>query len=179
LSRDRALGPTVRELLAGAFTAPFVCLRELQDRSTCAHDPLEESIMIPPSLMNASFLFTLIPIWEEEPVPPSPCPAPDADGSDPTTASSPSAAAQSGGDADGVNDQVALRMVFKGYRLGVMTDFTAEANPGYERFAENRSDDDADRHRQEQRARNAVRPNPHAASEPPGTSAPASSDSTE
>jgi hypothetical protein len=61
----------------------------------------------------------------------------------------------------------------------VMTDFTAEANPGYERFAENRSDDDADRHRQEQRARNAVRPNPHAASEPTGTSAPASSDSTE
>jgi hypothetical protein len=139
--------------------------------------------MIPPSLMNASFLFTLIPIWEEEPIPaPQPCPAPDsADGNDGTNAPTAAAAddAQPTGDADGVNDQMALRMVFKGYRLGVMTDFTAEANPGYERFAENRSDDDAERQRQEQRTRSAVRPSPHAASEQPGVSTPTSNESTE
>jgi hypothetical protein len=139
--------------------------------------------MIPPSLMNASFLFTLIPIWEQEPVPaPQPCPAPDGtDGNDGPNASTAAAAADApaAGDADGVNDQVALRMVFKGYRLGVMTDFTAEANPGYERFAENRNDDDADRQRQEQRTRSAVRPSPHAAGEQPGVSTPASNESTE
>jgi hypothetical protein len=102
--------------------------------------------MIPPSLLNASFLFTLIPIWEQEPAPlPPPCPAPPdstdngADGTAP--------AAQSAGDADGVNDQVALRMVFKGYRLGITTDWNAEVNQGYERFVESRSDDDAERQR--------------------------------
>jgi hypothetical protein len=115
--------------------------------------------MIPPSLLNASFLFTLIPIWEQEPAPlPPPCPAPPdstdngADGTAP--------AAQSAGDADGVNDQVALRMVFKGYRLGITTDWNAEVNQGYERFVESRSDDDAERQRQNQRAGSPVRPNP-------------------
>jgi hypothetical protein len=114
--------------------------------------------MIPPSLLNASFLFTLIPIWEQEPVPPPPCTTPPentdngADGTAPT--------AESAGDADGVNDQVALRMVFKGYRLGITTDWNAEVNQAYERFVESHSDDDAERQRQNQRAGSPVRPNP-------------------
>jgi hypothetical protein len=62
-------------------------------------------------------------------------------------------------------------MVFKGYKLGVMTDYQAEVFSGYERCVENRSDDDEERQRQDQRARSAVRPNPPAASGPqqPGT----------
>ena len=120
--------------------------------------------MIPPSLFNANLLFTLIPIWEPEPVP-----ADDA-AATPSEANAESST-QPHGDADGVNDQVALRMVFKGYKLGVMTDYQAEHFSGYERFVENRSDDDEERQRQDQRARSAVRPNPPAASGPqqPGT----------
>ena len=33
------------------------------------HAPLEESSMIPPSLLSTNFLFTLIPIWEPAPAP--------------------------------------------------------------------------------------------------------------
>ena len=122
--------------------------------------------MIPPSLLNASFLFTLVPIWEQEPAPAPPCPPPGADAPDaPATEAAPASNASVGADADGVNDQVALRMVFKGYRLAVMTDWAAEANPGYERWVENRGDDEAERQRQDQRARSAVRPSsPHAPS---------------
>jgi hypothetical protein len=123
--------------------------------------------MIPPSLMNASYLFTLIPFWEEEPVPPPPCTEPAAEGSDaPPAETTEPVSGQPEGDADGVNDEVAVRLVFKGFRLGFMTDWVAEVNPGYERFVEHGSDDDADRQRQDQRARNAVRPNPHAAGSP-------------
>ena len=135
--------------------------------------------MIPPSLMNANFLFTLIPIWEQEPVPPTPCPAPT-----PTIrsdkASSRIDATQPDGDADGVNDQVALRMVFKGYRLRRHDRLhQAEAFAGYERFVENRSDDDEDRQRQDQRARSAVRSESacRERSEQPGTTPSAPSDS--
>ena len=130
--------------------------------------------MIPPSLLNANFLFTLIPIWEPEP------PATTDDPANPSGETSAQSSAQPTGDADGINDQVALRMVFKGFRLGLMTDWQAEAFAGYERFVENRSDDDEDRQRQNERARSALRPNPHAASGPeqPGTtpSAPSNSD---
>jgi hypothetical protein len=138
--------------------------------------------MIPPSLLNASFLFTLIPIWEQEPVTPTPCPAPAAEGYDaPATESTELPSGLPAGDADGINDQVALRMVFKGYRLAVVPDWEAQVNPGYERFAENRNDDDAERQRQDQRARSAVRPNPHAATNPEqaGSAPSAPSDSGE
>ena len=119
--------------------------------------------MIPPSLMNGSFLFTLIPIWEPAPAPSPPCPDdPAATPAEADAASDP----EPRSDADGVNDQVALRMVFKGFRLAVVTDWQAEAFTGYERWVENRADDDAERERQNQRARGAVRPNPHTPSGP-------------
>jgi hypothetical protein len=130
--------------------------------------------MIPPSLMNGSFLFTLIPIWEPEPVPADdPAAAPNETNAD--------SSAQANGDADGVSDQAALRMVFKGYKLGVMTDWQAEAFTGYERSVENRSDEDAERERQNQRARSVVRANPHAPAGPEqaGTAPSAPSDSAE
>jgi hypothetical protein len=115
--------------------------------------------MIPPSLLNASFLFTLVPIWEQEPVSPAPCPAPATDGHDPTPSESGTTpSGQPAGDADGINDQVALRMVLKGYKLAVIPDWVAEANPGYDHWVEGRSDDDAERQRQDQRARSAIRP---------------------
>lgn len=117
--------------------------------------------MIPPSLLNASFMFTLLPIWEQEPVPTEPCPAPASapEGSDASnTESNSQPSGQPAGDADGINDQVALRMVFKGYKLAVVPQWEAEANPGYERWVENRGDDDAERQRQDQRARSAIRP---------------------
>jgi hypothetical protein len=137
--------------------------------------------MIPPSLLSTNFLFTLIPIWEPAPAPPEPCPATTDDPANPSGEASAPSSTQPNGDADGINDQVALRMVFKGFRLGLMTDWQAEAFAGYERFVENRSDDDEDRQRQDQRSRSAVRLNPNAASGPeqPGTTPSAPSDSGE
>jgi len=131
--------------------------------------------MIPPSMLNASFLFTLVPIWEQEQVPPAPCQAPATDGDEPTASESGAApSGQPAGDADGTNDQVALRMVLKGYKLAVVPSWAAEANPGYERWVEGRSDDDAER--QEQRARAGTRPKPPvASSEPAADSAPPAS----
>jgi hypothetical protein len=125
-----------------------------------------ENIMIP-SLLDVGYYFTWVPVWEDEPVPPAPEQPPGGEcgaaegSSEPDTEAA--ATTEPGGDADGVNDEVAVRSVFKGYRLGLMTDWVAEVNPGYERFVENRSDDDADRQRQDQRARSALRTNPHAA----------------
>jgi hypothetical protein len=158
--------------------APFFCPRS-QAFIDLPHAPLEESSMIPPSLLNTNFLFTLIPIWEPEPVPPQPCPETTDDPANTSGEASARSSAQPNGDADGVNDQVALRMVFKGFRLGLMTDWQAEAFAGYERFVENRSDDDEDRQRQDQRVRSAVRPSPHAANGPeqPGAAPSAPSDS--
>jgi len=141
--------------------------------------------MIPPSLLTASYIFTLLPIWEQEPVPTEPCPAPASapDGSDASnTESNSQPSGQPAGDADGINDQVALRMVLKGYKLAVVPQWEAEANPGYERWVENRGDDDAERQRQEQRARSAVRPtSPQGPSGPeqPGAVPSAPSDSDE
>ena len=135
-----------------------------------------------PSLLEVGYYFTWVPIWEDEPVSPPSEPTPGGEcaaaegGREPDTEAA--AATESGGDADGVNDEVAVRSVFKGFRLGVLTDWTAVLNPGYEHWVENRSDDDADRQRQDQRARSAVRPNPHAAGAPeqPDTAASAPSD---
>lgn len=135
--------------------------------------------MIPPSLLNITYYFSLLPVWEQEPVPTEPCPTPAAsDGSQPDGESAtPPANAQPAGDADGINDQVALRLVFKGYKLTAVEDWNCLSNTGYERWVENRADDDAERQRQDQRARSATRPNPHAPTGPeqPGTTPSASS----
>ena len=137
--------------------------------------------MIPPSLLNVSYLFTLVPIWEQEPVATPSAGASPANADDPATDAAAQPNGQTGADADGVNDQVAMRMVLKGYRLSVMPDWLAEANPGYTHWVENRSDDDneAERQRQAQLAR--ARLNPHAPSGEPeaGSAPPTSSDSGE
>ncbi len=136
--------------------------------------------MIPPSFLTGSFLLTWIPVWEQEPAAPEPnATAPTDDGAAPEQAAAPSDSS-AGADADGVNDQVALRMIFKGYKLGVTTDWVAEVNPGHVRWAENRSDDDADRQRQDQRARGSARPAlPQAAGGPDSTASAASPDDSE
>jgi hypothetical protein len=175
LAQAGAFGPAVRDLLVGALLGAL-----LFDGARGSTQPLEESIMIPPSFLTGSFLFTLIPVWEQEPAAPAPCPAPPPDdGAAPEQAAAPSESA-SGADADGVNDQVALRMVFKGYKLGVTTDWVAEVNPGHVRWGENRSDDDADRQRQDQRARSAARPAlPQAPGAPDSTASAPSPDDSE
>jgi hypothetical protein len=114
--------------------------------------------MIPPSLLSISYYFSLVSIWENEPTEPAPSPLPDGgcDGTDGATPTAAESAAQGpAGDADGVNDQVALRRVFKGYKLEAVPQWEALANSGYERFVENRHDDDLDRARRDERSRNA------------------------
>ena len=134
--------------------------------------------MIPPSLLNITYYFSLLPVWEQEPVPTEQSQTPAAaDGSDTPEANAQSAG-QPGADADGVNDQVAMRMVLKGYKLTAIPQWEAQANADYERWVEDRSDEDAERNRQDQRARSA-RPS-HAPSAGSGAaSAPPSTDSAE
>ena len=135
-------------------------------------------MIIPPTLLGLTYYFAAVPIYESEPVPPPPAnPAGDGDGG--AGPLRPPAAVPLG-DADGVNDQVATRLVFKGYKWVPMPSWEAESNPDYEVWIENRDDNDAERQRQDQRARSAVRPNPHAATglDQPG-SAPAAPIDTE
>jgi hypothetical protein len=130
-----------------------------------------EAIVIPPSLLNIGYYFSLLPIYEQEPAPTSPSPAPaDVADAEPGSAAANPA---TGGDADGINDQVALRMVFKGYKLIAVPQWEAQANSGYEHAMDNRADDSEERRRQDQRARSTVHPQPPAATntEQPGAAA--------
>lgn len=124
--------------------------------------------MIPPSLLNISYYFSLLPIYEQAPAEPAaPCPPPASDAGDANADTpAPETNVQPGGDADGINDQVALRMVFKGYKLTAIPQWEAQANAGYERWIESGGDDDAERQRQDQRARGTVKPQPPVAGGP-------------
>jgi hypothetical protein len=136
--------------------------------------------MIPPSLLSISYYFSLVSIWENEPTEPAPSPLPDGgcEGSDEAT---PAAAQPLSSDADGINDQVAMRRVFKGYKLEAVPQWEALANSGYERHVENRHDDDLDRARRDERSRNTRPATTPAANGPdqPDAAPPASSDSGE
>ena len=135
--------------------------------------------MIPPSLLNVTYYFSLLPVWEQEPVPTEQSQTPAAADGSGTNEANAQPSGQPGADADGVNDQVAMRMVLKGYKLSATPQWEAQANAGYEQWIEDRGDEDAERHRQDQRARGA-RPNPHpTATGPEAASAPPASDCSE
>ena len=137
--------------------------------------------MIPPTLMYASYLFTAVPIFEQEPLdPPSSGEAPPAGCTSAEAGGAP--APQAAGDADGINDQVAFRLVFKGFRWAAVPHWEAEVNPGYERWVEGRSDDAAEHAREDERTRlaaaraRASMPTSAAGEAPAGSAAPATDD---
>jgi hypothetical protein len=116
--------------------------------------------MISPSLLDISYYFSLVPCWEDEPVAPAPEQNPEgacgsAEGANEPNAEA-TAASEAAGDADGINDVVAVHRVFKGYRLVAVPDYTATAFTGYTRWIEDRQDDDLERGRRDERARHAA-----------------------
>jgi hypothetical protein len=132
--------------------------------------------MIPPSLLDVTYYFSWVPCWEDEPVAPTE-PAPEGanpsaeSGNESNTEAAP-AAEQPGGDADGVNDVVAVHRVFKGYRLVAIPDYTATAFTGYTRWIESGQDEDLERGRRDERARRAVNPHPTPSQAAPEQAAP-------
>lgn len=138
--------------------------------------------MIPPSLLNIGYYFALLPVYEQQPAVPAASDSPSSsDGGEPDSGACAPATTEGavGADADGINDQVALRMVLKGYKLTAVRQWEALANPGYEHFIETRDDDSDERQRQDQRARSIVRPNPqpgHDTVDPAGAAPTAPSD---
>jgi hypothetical protein len=134
-----------------------------------------------PSLLEVGYYFTWVPVWEDEPVSPAPEQPPSGEsaaaevGSEPETEAA--APTEPGGDADGVNDEVAVRRIFKGYRLEAMPDYTATAFSGYVRYIDNRQDEDIEHGRRDEHARRAVSPHPGSTQAPEQLTAPDAPDS--
>jgi len=138
--------------------------------------------MIPPSLLDVSYYFSWVPVWEDEPITPHADATSDnasgsAEGGNEANTESTPAGEQPAGDADGVNDVNAVQRVFKGYRLVAEVDYTATAFTGYTRWVENGQDEDLERGRRDERARRAVTPRPASTQAPEQPAAPEASES--